>query len=786
MTRGTDVSGGDAWQGYGQRKALRVGYFRGSATAGSSTPASLPFTTLTQSRVAGEPGWYLAGQPGDTLAALDPGTITYSRGNQFSGAVTASGMVLNTATATYAVNSVVFAFISWNTTGTCTAPAGWTQLDNKHANAIALGVWWRLITTPEVPNNNAGTYTWTFGTVSNNYQSMFVEVIGADTTTPVNAFVETNQATSQSTITSGSLTPVWPRTYCLPMVWMTTTTSSQSWSNTTASWITWLSNATFTTQLLIGPVTQDYSTAIQASSDPSVTTSHNGYSATLLINAAGNYQQASETRTLPRSFTDDFSSAFSDSASRALQTLLRSGSDTVAALSESAAKTVQAFLRTGSDTLPDTGSPPAPVVVQHKANNLSVVGGQTMTHTPTSPPTAGNSYILEVLWNDSSANNNCIPPDSTWSYVERKNTSTGISLFLFWHTVLPGETSWVFSFVGTQASRVAQMLGMEISGADPVNPIDGHSATNVVQPASSVTTGSLTPLTMLNCLSFAAINAGGSSFTYSGVSAGWSSLFTGTSFSAAMFQGPTTSDFTTAQQFTATYSSNTAVSTWVEIFLIAPPRAVKALSQSKTSSDTLTSLSDSVVRAAQAFLRSFTDNFSSSFSDSASRALQTFARTLSDTLAALSDSVGGNLNIPRTVADTLSALSDTAVRGLQSFARTVADTLAAQTDAANYTRLFAKTALDSLAAVSDSVARHFLPMRTASDTIAALSEFAVKGKYIILYVTETLDAMSEAIVPFITASPLVYLYPLFPTTPGPWEEWYDTFPDDTTKLPRPK
>lgn len=164
-----------------------------------------------------------------------------------------------------------------------------------------------------------------------------------------------------------------------------------------------------------------------------------------------------------------------------------------------------------------------------------------------------------------------------------------------------------------------------------------------------------------------------------------------------------------------------------------------------TATDTLTAISESASRAAQAYSRNGSDTLAA-ISENVSR-LASFSRTQVDSLAALADSAArGAQALGRTASDTLTTVSgsasraaqafgraasdapatiaDTASRAGQAFVRAASDPIGTLSDAASGLKVIVRTASDALTAVADNVARQLSLPRSVSDAQATLSDLA--------------------------------------------------------------
>lgn len=138
----------------------------------------------------------------------------------------------------------------------------------------------------------------------------------------------------------------------------------------------------------------------------------------------------------------------------------------------------------------------------------------------------------------------------------------------------------------------------------------------------------------------------------------------------------------------------------------------------------------------------------SSVSDSLARAAAAKTRTLADSPSTLSEATSRVKSMPRTLADALSSLSESAARAAMEKARTGADALASLAEATAKVATHPRTLAESLGdGISESIARITGKARTVTDTLPSLSEATTKVVAALRSVAESgFSTLAEAAV----------------------------------------
>ena len=214
---------------------------------------------------------YGAGLAPLNLTVQTPGAALYDNGN--IGAFQSSSVSATipvTLGSTPTVGNLFFAASSYTQASVATAPDGfWTAIDTSTSgpNSLSAATWWRTVRS----GDTTGPYTWPVSLAANWVSGAMIEIVGANTTTPINAHQAAYVTTVSSTIAAPTVTPTINGT--LGVVSITTgwgSTVAESISSVPAGW-----------DLTAQAVSQYRSTFVFTQHAPSAGTSPVSFSANL-------------------------------------------------------------------------------------------------------------------------------------------------------------------------------------------------------------------------------------------------------------------------------------------------------------------------------------------------------------------------------------------------------------------------------------------------------------------------------------------------------------------------
>ncbi len=600
---------------------------------------------------------------------IQPGTVNSahaSAANTLSATPTLTNAPLS--------SSVVFAFISGHqgTTGaTLTLPSGsWTQAGTSdHADGYVTVAWATGVT--------ATSYTFTLNLTGQCYtiNAALVEVGRANTTTPINAAISFNPASTGAESDTNSITSIADQSLplCLfnALVGANATSIAHGWAQQANGNSTAVTNPS-SLNMQSGPISNN--TVAAASSAVWGTSQANNNGIFFVSNAFnGSFTVSDSLATISETLTraaQAFARTSADSLASISETLSdnvslhRSISDGFSAISDVLTRSAQAFSRTSSDAI------------------LSI--GETLTRASKSlARTASDS--LGVISDTITSTLVFVRAASDSLQAISDSVTRGAQTF--------GRTiSDSFASVGETLTRASQAFAR--SATDTVAAVTDTATrgSQALARSASDAISAITDTVSRSAQAFSRTSADALATVTDTVTRGAQAI---SRTASDAFSAVSDSVSRSAQSFTRTSSDAlTAISetlTGIRVLV-------------RTATDSFAAISDSVSRDAQAFLRNGLDALPG-VADMVSRAQQV-NRTASDAISSLADTVSRAVIYSRSAVDAISAISDTATRGAIALERTASDAVAAISDTASRAaQAVTRSASDFIASPIDMLTR---------------------------------------------------------------------------------